>query len=74
MEKDRIDLTLKATVPYSPEGIPMRDRELVKEGELKLLHGGNRFAYYLEQEPTGNYSSYQAPAGQVTVQPALWII
>ena len=68
VEKDRINLTLKATVPYSPEGIPMRDRELVKEGELKLLHGGNRFAYYLEQEPTGNYSSYQAPAGQVSLE------
>ncbi len=66
--KDRINLTLKATVPYSAEGIPMRDRELVRDGELKLLHGGNRFACYLKQEPTGNYSSYQAPAGNVSLE------
>ncbi len=67
-QKDRINLTLKATVPYSVEGIPMRDRELVRDGELKLLHGGNRFAYYLKQEPTGNYSSYQAPGGDVSLE------
>ena len=32
VEKDRINLTLKATVPYSEEGIPMKDRELVRNG------------------------------------------
>ena len=42
VEKDRINLTLKATVPYSGEGIPMKDRELVREGSLQLLHGSNR--------------------------------
>lgn len=67
-KKDRINLTLKATVPYSAEGIPMRDRELVKDGTLNLLHGGNRFACYLRQEPTGNYSSYKAPAGQMSLE------
>ncbi len=66
--KDRINLTLKATVPYSDEGIPMRDRELVRDGKLMLLHGGNRFAYYLKQEPTGNYRGYQAPAGNVPLE------
>lgn len=68
VSKDRINLTLKATVPYSDEGIPMRDRELVRDGKLQLLHGGNRFAYYLKQEPTGNYRGYQAPAGNVSLE------
>ncbi|HBA48922.1 MAG TPA: hypothetical protein DCZ91_14230, partial [Lachnospiraceae bacterium] len=67
VEKDRINLTLKATVPYSMEGIPMRDRELVKDGKLQLIHGGNRFAYYLQIEPTGNYRGYRAPAGTVSL-------
>lgn len=66
-QKDRINLTLKATVPYSVEGIPMKDRELVRDGKLQILHGGNRFAYYLKQEPTGSYSSFQAPAGSASM-------
>lgn len=66
--KDSIHLTLKATVPYSVEGIPMKDRELVRDGKLLLLHGGSRFAYYLNLEPTGNYRSYRAPAGKVSLE------
>lgn len=68
VERDRINLTLKATVPYSMEGIPMKDRELVKDGKLQLIHGGNRFAYYLQIEPTGNYRGYRAPAGTVSLE------
>lgn len=65
--KDNIHLTLKATVPYSAEGIPMKDRELIKDGNLLMIHGNNRFAYYLNLEPTGNYESYKAPAGNVSL-------
>ena len=65
-EQDRINLTLKAAVPYSSEGIPMRDRELVRDGKLQLIHGGNRYAQYLKIEPTGNYREYKAPAGKVS--------
>lgn len=67
VEKDKIRLTLKAMVPYSTEGVPMKDRELVRDGELVLIHGGNRFAYYLNLEPTGVYKSYKAPAGKVSL-------
>lgn len=68
VEKDQIQLTLKATVPYSAEGIPMKDRELVRDGKLLLLHGGNRFAHYLNLEPTGTYRSYKAPAGKSSLE------
>ncbi|MCM1217088.1 MAG: metallopeptidase TldD-related protein [Lachnospiraceae bacterium] len=68
VEKDRIHLTLQATVPYSGEGIPMKDRVLVQDGELQLIHGGNRFAYYLGLEPTGNYSKIKMPAGRVSLE------
>lgn len=67
-QKDRINLTLKATVPYSEEGIPMKDRELVTDGKLQLLHGSNRFAYYLKEEPTGQYESFKVPAGSVGLE------
>ncbi len=68
VEKDRINLTLKATVPYSVEGIPMKDRDLVRDGMLQLIHGSNRYAYYLNLEPTGNYDSFSAPAGSVPLE------
>ncbi|MBD5455480.1 MAG: hypothetical protein HDR23_03210 [Lachnospiraceae bacterium] len=66
-KKDHVNLTLKATVPYSAEGIPMKDRNLIQDGELLMIHGNNRFAYYLNLEPTGNYESYKVPAGNVTL-------
>lgn len=65
---DTINLTLKATTPYSGEGIVMKDRELVRDGELQLLHGGARFAYYLGVEPTGYYAGLEAAAGRVSVE------
>ena len=67
-EKDNIHLTLKATVPYSAEGIPMKDRELIRDGNLLMIHGNNRFAYYLNLEPTGNYESYKVPSGNVALE------
>lgn len=68
VQGDAINLTLKATVPYSGEGINMKDRELVKDGTLQLLHGGARFAYYLGVEPTGYYAGLQAAAGSVSLE------
>ncbi len=67
VRKDRVNLTMKATVPFSDEGIPMKDRELVKDGKLQMIHGGNRFAQYLGIEPTGVFGSYKAPAGEVSL-------
>lgn len=68
VSKDRINLTMKAVVPFSDEGIPMRDRELVKNGKLEMIHGGSRFAQYLGIEPTGIFGGYKAPAGQVSLE------
>lgn len=68
VEKDSINLTLKALEPYSTEGIPMRDRELIRDGKLLLIHGGNRYACYLGLEPTGNYRGCKAEAGKVSLE------
>ncbi|MDE7298770.1 MAG: hypothetical protein K2N94_08060 [Lachnospiraceae bacterium] len=66
-EGDRINLTMKAVVPFSDEGIPMKDRELVRDGKLQLIHGGSRFAQYLGIEPTGIFGGYRAPAGEASL-------
>lgn len=68
VQGDRINLTLKATTPYSAEGIPMKDRELIRDGKLQLIHGGNRYACYLKLEPTGEYRGCRAPQGNVPLE------
>ncbi len=52
---DPLDLTLRATEPYSLEGVPMKDRPLLEKGVLRTIHGDQRFAEYLGIEPTGTY-------------------
>lgn len=68
VEEDLVNVTLKATVPYSAEGIPMKDRELIHDGVLEVIHGNNRFSQYLGIEPTGAYSAFEAPAGTRSIK------
>lgn len=62
---DRLNITLKAKAPFSEEGIPMIDRKLLENGELKVIHGTSRFAYYLGIEPTGMYHDFIVEEGAV---------
>lgn len=64
-EGDAITLTLKAEVPYSSEGIPMKDRLLFDRGVLKRYFGGTRFSYYIGEEPTGWYDAIEVQPGTV---------
>ena len=65
--KDRVNLTLTTTVPFSNEGIPMKELEMVKNGKLQVIHGGNRFAQYLGIEPTGFFDGCRVGAGEVSL-------
>lgn len=65
---ERLTIKLKAKAPYSSEGIPMIDRTLLEEGELKTIHGSCRFSYYLKTEPTGFYFNYVMPAGTKSIE------
>lgn len=60
---DRVTICLKAEEPYSGEGIPMKDRLLLENGEVRLIHGGSRFACYLGIEPTGDYEKIEVASG-----------
>ena len=50
---EKVNVTLKSTNPYSPEGVEMKDVEIVKNGEVKNIYGGVRMSRYLGVEPTG---------------------
>lgn len=65
---DQLDITLKATTPYSNEGIKMQDRTLLDKGVLKTIHGASRFAYYLGMEPTGNYDMIEVAPGSKSLE------
>lgn len=77
---ERIDITMKATHPYSREGIPMRDRKLLEGGVLRTVHGANRFCRYLGTEPTGEYHKFSCDnPGTMTFaemkeRPCLWAV
>lgn len=55
---EKLAMTLKATVPYSAEGIPMKDLPLIDGGKLLAIHGTNQHCRYLNIKPTGNYTKF----------------
>lgn len=68
VQGDALTIYLKAKEPYSNEGIPMKDRLLMEDGTLKMLHGSCRTSYYLGIEPTGDYHCISVPTGSRTVE------
>ena len=79
-EGDRLEITLKAASPYSPEGIPMQNRKLLENGTMRIIHGPNRFCRYLNVSPTGYYERFSCDnTGTVTFaemknRPCLWAV
>jgi len=65
---EKLNLYLEPLDPYSPEGIPMPERCLIKEGELRLIYGNTRFCRYLGIEPTGDYRKVRCENGTVPVK------
>ena len=76
---EKLDMTLRASVPYSAEGIPMSDLPLLEGGKLSAWHGPNRFCRYLGVKPTGNYDRVDCANGTVPFEelkkgPVLWAV
>lgn len=65
---DKLNIILKATDPYSGEGIKMVDRVLLQDGVLKTIHGACKFAHYLGIEPTGSYGTVKVAEGTHTLE------
>ena len=76
---ERLNLTLRATDPYSDEGIPMADLPLLEGGTLNAYHGPNRFCRYLGVRPTGYFRKFSCANGTVPFEelkkgPCLWAV
>ena len=63
IQGERVNITLKATQPYSAEGIAMKDRIMAENGVLKTIHCGKRFADYLGIDATGDYGAFECNCG-----------
>lgn len=69
--KQPLTIDLKATVPFSADGIKMQDRVLIDNGEVKSIVGPTRFCRYLGIEPTGVYESIEVPFGSTPMSEML---
>lgn len=65
---DEIEITLKSSVPFSNEGIELKDRELVKDKKLQTLYGSFKFADYLGLEPIGSYNGAFVKGGKTSFE------
>lgn len=65
---EAIDLTLVPSAPYSAEGIPMRELELIKQGYVQRIYGATRFCRYLGIEPTGDYARMRLDCGSIELE------
>lgn len=68
---DKLNINLKATAPFSNEGIELKERELLKDGVLKNIQGSFKFAQYLGLEPIGNYDGGYVKGGDTSVNDML---
>lgn len=62
---EKIDISVEPTVPFSREGIPMKERRLIADGKVEFLQADQRFASYLNIEPTGHYAKIKLGGGTV---------
>ncbi|MDD6771856.1 metallopeptidase TldD-related protein [Inconstantimicrobium porci] len=65
---DKLNITLKASTPFSDEGIELKERELLKDGVLKNIAGSFKFAQYLGLEPIGEYDGGYVRGGNIQVK------
>lgn len=65
---EKLDLDLLPIDPYSSDGIPMKERKLIRNGVLELISGATRFCRYLGIEPTGSYRRGRLNNGTVSFE------
>nr|WP_243159513.1 metallopeptidase TldD-related protein [Clostridium sp. SM-530-WT-3G] len=63
---DKVNITLKSSVPFSNEGIVLKDTKLIEDGVLKAIHGPYNFAQYLGIEPIGSFDGAVIQGGSTS--------
>ena len=65
---EKLCLSLVPSLPFSGEGIPMKERPLLEDGVLQTIHGNARYAHYLGIEPAGSYEKLRLDAGTMSYE------
>lgn len=63
-----LNLTYMPTVPYSSEGVAMKELPCIRDGIFENIHSGVRFAYYLNAAPTGSYTKIKCAPGHMSFE------
>ncbi|MBO4819756.1 MAG: hypothetical protein J5528_06415 [Firmicutes bacterium] len=64
---EKLNIYFEPLDPYSSEGIPMKERCLIKDGVLRLIYGDTRMCRYLGIEPTGDYRKLRCEGGTKSI-------
>ncbi len=67
-KSDTLNLTLKASVPYTLEGIKLQETELIRHNQITAITGDSRFSYYLGVQPLGTFSEYRITCGSKSAE------
>ncbi len=62
-KSDTLTVTLKASAPYTPEGIKLQDTVLIQNNRISAITGDSRFSYYLGIQPLGTFSDFRITCG-----------
>lgn len=65
---DILNVKFVPDVPFNDEGIEMKERDFINDGTLMLLHGGERFSYYMGVEHVGAYEGVRIPKGTIEME------
>ncbi|MBR4235183.1 MAG: hypothetical protein IKR85_03880 [Clostridia bacterium] len=60
---EKLSINVFSREPFSEDGIPMPERELLKDGCVCGIYGPTRFCRYLGLEPTGSYGCMNVKNG-----------
>lgn len=63
---DKVNITLKSSVPFSKEGILLKDTKLIEDGVLKAIYGSFKFSEYLGIEPIGDFDGAVIKGGSTS--------
>lgn len=68
LKSDTLNLTLKASAPYTLEGIKLKDTQLIRNNQITAITGDSRFSYYLGVQPLGTFSEYRIICGSKSAE------
>ncbi len=65
---DKISMTLAPNIPYSEEGIELKNLAIIRDNKVQFITGNAMYASYLGIQPTGTYNSFHLAPGTTSLE------